>query len=353
VRYRSPGRVNLIGGHVDYHDGIVVSVAIDRAITAEVRPRRDRVISLSSDAFFGDDVTIDVDRRVPVDQIEPRWGRMVGGVVAALAEAGLDTHGFDAALHSTIPAGAGLSSSAALSVLIVTIIADLTGIALDPNEVARFAQRAELLATQMACGIQDPMTIVCGGTIELDCRTLTAVQLVLPDDVDVVVFNSGVARALSESPWASRRAETLDDAERLGLAVLRDATPESVSGSPRARHVVTEIARVEAFTRALTDGDMESAGALMVASHESSRDDFESSIPELDLLVEAATSAGAYGARLTGGGFGGCVVALVPRTAAESVTGATVRAYVDQFDRQPGVMVVHPAPGTGLTSPEG
>jgi galactokinase len=349
-RYRSPGRVNLIGGHVDYHQGVVVTMAIDRGIDAEVTARDDGLVTVASDAFPDSMIALDLSARVDIAAISPDWGRTVGGVIAAMAEAGHEMGGFDAVLRSSLPVGAGLSSSASLGVLLGMIASDLGGAAPDPRELAALAQRAEHLASGVECGIQDPTAIVVGGTIRLDCRDLSVEPVAIPDGTSVVVIDSGVRRSLVDSPWTARRTESFDQASEVGVNVLRDASAKSVAELPRARHVVSEIARAEAFAGALNEGDIATAGALMLASHESSRDDFESSIVELDHLVLGLVDAGAYGARLTGGGFGGCVVALVPTEVEAEIVAAAVASFRSRFDRDARAIVVEAAPGAGLTS---
>lgn len=305
------GRVNLIGGHVDFHDGLVVSMAIDREVRARARPRDDELAVVVSADHDGT-VAVPTDGSVDPRAVEPAWGRLVGGVVRSLVEHGLTLRGADVTVTSTLEAGRGLSSSAAFCLAVGSAVLAVAGRSLPARELAAAAQRAEHVATGVQCGIQDQMTSVMGGVILLDCRDLAVEALPLPHDTAVVVIDSGVVRTLEASPWARRRAESFEDARALGLDVLRDATVEQVAGRPRARHVVDEIARVSRFADALRRGDAEAAGELMTASHGSSRDLWRSSTTELDAIVEDLLARGAYGARLTGGGFGGCVVGLVP-----------------------------------------
>ena len=323
--FRAPGRVNLIGGQVDYHEGPVVAMALDRGIecTATIG---DNEVVITSDAFDGT-VVVDATGRDHPASIEPHWGRLVGGVVRALAEFGRRPVGVRAHVTSTLPIGGGLSSSAAFGVSLTLALADAAQMAIGPLDLAQVAQRAEHLGTGVRCGIQDQMASVQGGVILLDCRTLRVDPLALPDDLAVVVVDSGVGRTLEGSPWAQRRADSFAVAEQLGLQVLRDADPEQVAALPRGRHAVNEMRRVWEFADALGRDDRPTMGDLMLASHASSRDDMECSTPELDLLVECLVDAGAHGARRTGGGFGGCCVAIAETATAETVARQAVARY--------------------------
>jgi galactokinase len=346
-RFRAPGRVNLIGGQVDYHEGLVVSLAIDRDVVVDARPRTDaRVVARSVDL----DGIVDVaaDGSDDPASIRPPWGRPVGGVLRVLAAAGRLPVGADISTSSAVPVGAGLSSSAAFEVAVALALGEVAGFALSGRELARACQEAEHIALGVPCGIQDQLTSVmarAGHAVLLDCRTLEIEHLAIPRDIGIVVVHSGVGRTLEGSPWASRRAESLAVAAQLGLRVLRDATPGQVAGLPRGRHVVSEIARVEAFAAALRAGDVGTLGALLVASHQSSRDDMEVSIPALDTLVECLVAAGAYGARLTGGGFGGCVVALAPAASAAEIAARASAEYRSRTGREPTPWIVAAAAG--------
>ncbi len=347
--YRAPGRVNLIGGQVDYHEGWVVSLAIDRDIVVRASTRPDgRVVARSS--AFDDRVDIRADGRDDPTSTRPAWGRAVAGVTAVLADLGREAVGVDLGITSTLPLGAGLSSSAAFEVAIALALCDAAGFALDGTPLALAAQRAEHVATGVPCGVQDQMASVHGRAdhaLFLDCRTLEVEHLPMPAELGVVVVHSGVARTLEGSPYAQRRAESEAVATDLGLRVLRDATLEQVRDTPRGRHAVTEMTRVREFAAALRVGDLDRLGALMAASHVSSRDDMEVSIPELDHLVECLVGAGAYGARLTGAGFGGCVVALGPAAEAVAIATTAAERYRDRTGLDPMAWIVRGANGAG------
>lgn len=346
---RAPGRVNLIGGQVDYHEGLVVSMAIDRDVRVTAVARADgRVVATSSE--LPGTVDVAADGRDEPAHVEPRWGRTVAGVVRVLAEAGRPPLGADLTITSTVPIGAGLSSSAAFEVAVMHALCDAASFPLAPLDLAAAAQRSEHVATGVPCGVQDQMTAVfgrAGHALAIDCRTLEVSPVPLPDAVRVLVVHSGVPRVLEGSPYAQRRAESLAVATRLGVRALRDATFEQVADEPRGRHAVTEIARVEAFAHALRRGDIDALGPLMLASHASSRDDMEVSTDELDALVDALTDAGALGARLTGAGFGGCVVALVPADSGDDARRRAVAAYEAATGRDATAWWVGAADGAG------
>jgi galactokinase len=345
--FRAPGRVNLIGGQVDYHEGWVVSLAIDRDVAVRARPRDDgRVVARSSD--FDGMVDIAADGTDDPPATRPEWGRAVAGVTQVLAELGREPIGADLEISSTVPVGAGLSSSAAFEVACAAALCDAAGFMLGGTDLALAAQRAEHVATGVPCGIQDQMASVFGRrdhAVFLDCRNLSVEHVAMPTTLSVLVVHSGVQRTLEGSPYAHRRAESEAVAGRLGLRVLRDATFEQVRGIPRGRHAVTEMQRVRAFAEALQAGDHDALGPLMLASHASSRDDMEVSIPELDVLVELLVEGGAYGARLTGAGFGGCVVAIAPVESAGAIAERAADEYRARTGRQPTAWIVRAAGG--------
>jgi galactokinase len=279
-----------------------------------------------------------VDRELQI-AFEAAATTRVPGVGSEWLDALGATPAFEATIESSIPVGAGLSSSAALAVALCLTRAHLRDEPLGGRELALAAQALEQRATGVPCGVMDQMASVFGTTghaLLLDCRSLDVNPIPLPSDVAVVVIHSGVTRLLSGGEYATRRAACEAAAARLGLTSLRDATRSQVASDPFARHVVSENARVLAFVDALRASDMPQCGALMLHSHASLRDDFKVSTPALDELVERAVAHGAYGARLTGAGFGGCVVALVAAARAGALA-----ADLDGW-------VVQPAPGAGM-----
>lgn len=305
---RAPGRVNLIGDHTDYTGGLVLPMAIDRVTEVELDRGVPWVELVSADE--GEPAFIDLGRPQDPATVQPGWARYVAGVVHVLQpdEGGI---GF---VRSDVPIGAGLSSSAALEVAVALAL----GFDGSPLELALACQRAEQLASGVPCGIMDQLTsaaAVEGHAVLVDCRSLDVAPVPVPSEVDVVVVDSGTRRQLATSFYGVRRAQC-EEAETL-IGPLRDATAADVDGIAtdvlrrRARHVVTENQRVLDVATALAAGDVAGAGALMLDSHRSLRDDFEVSTAALDELVEhLASRPGVLGARLTGAGFGGCVVAL-------------------------------------------
>lgn len=316
-RATAPGRVNLIGDHTDYMGGLAMPMAVQLATTID-GVRRDGTIRLRSN-----DVGGTVELALPVEDpatVTPAWGRYVAGVAAEVGRPdGRSAQGLDGVVSSTIPLGSGLSSSAALEVAVALALGD-TG---TPLEIARRCQRAEQLATGVPCGIMDQLASaagVDGAALLMDFSTDAVTPVVLPDDAEWWVLHSGQHRELVGSAYATRRSEC--EAAVVSVGPLPTADPAEIERiddpvvRSRARHVRSECERVTRFAAALAEGDLRAAGALMSDSHRSLRDDFQVSTMALDDLVASllATSR-VLGARLTGAGFGGCVVALtVPGT---------------------------------------
>jgi galactokinase len=307
VRAFAPGRVNLIGDHTDYTGGFVLPMAVHLGTTVEAERSGDRV-RLRSDQEPGEAV-VDLDERQP-QTVEPSWARYVAGVVAEVRP----RTGLRGRIRSTLPVGAGLSSSASLEVAVACAL----GFDGTPLDLARACQRAEQRASGVPCGIMDQLASAAGQAghaLLIDCCALSIRPIRRPGDMDVVAVHSGQARRLTGSAYAERKADC-DEAARL-IGPLRNATVADLTSIDdrrirrRARHVITENARVLAFAAAWQEGDVEIAGEVMEASHASLRDDFEVSTPALDSLVDHLRGTpGVFGARLTGAGFGGCAVAL-------------------------------------------
>jgi galactokinase len=323
--YRAPGRVNLMGDHTDYNEGFVLPMAIDREVVATARPTGSGRVRVSSEQHDGV-VDVAADGSDDPRSARPAWGRLVAGVVAAAAARGRTPVGIEARISSSLPEGSGLSSSAAVEVAVALALADVAGLELTPPEVALLCQEAEHAATGVPSGVMDQLTSMCGvagSALLIDCRSLELEEVPLPSGLAVLAVDSGISRRLEDTPYAERRAACEAAARRVGVRSLRDATLHRVGDDPIARHVVTENARVHATAGALREGDVERAGQLFAESHASLRDDFRVSTPELDVLVEELERAGAYGARLTGAGFGGSVVAICAAEAVGSVAAAT------------------------------
>jgi galactokinase len=350
IAVRAPGRVNLIGDHTDYNDGFCLPLAIDRETTVAGERTADGRIRLRSGVADGD-VDIAADGSAAPATVEPRWGRYVAGIVRALAERGRAPVGFDGVVESTVPPGSGLSSSSALSVASTLALADAAELDLgDRVAVAQIALAGEIAATGVPGGLMDQLASlfgVDGHALLLDCRVNSVTPVLLPSTHAVLIVHSGVERTLAGSAYAERRAACEAVARRLGIPALRDATLDQVADDPIARHVVTENQRVLDFVAALGTKDVNTLGPLLLASHASLRDDYRVSIPELDLLVELLVEHGAIGARLTGAGFGGCVVALVQRNHADDCAAKTVVAYQERTGRAPEAFVVRAVDGAG------
>jgi galactokinase len=317
--------VNLMGDHTDYNDGFVLPMAIDREAVVRARATADGRVRIWSEDHEGE-IDVAADGSDDPRSVRPEWGRLVAGVVRAAAERGRAPVGIEAQISSSVPEGSGLSSSAAVEVACALALTDAAGVDLEHRELARLCQAAEQAATGVPSGIMDQLSSLCGvdgAALLIDCRSLEVEPVPLPPRLAVVAVHSGIARRLEDTAYAERRAACEDAARRLGVAALRDATFEQVRGDPIARHVVTENARVHETAEALRIGDVERAGRLFRESHASLRDDFRVSTDELDLLVAELERAGAYGARLTGAGFGGSVVAICAAERAKKVTAAT------------------------------
>ncbi len=359
-RARAPGRVNLIGEHTDYNEGFVLPFAIDRAVWVAARPRSDRQVHLIA-ADFGEEA------RFALEGLEPGsvrgWAAYPAGVAWALEGAGMRLPGLEAAFAGDVPIASGLSSSAAVEVAFAVTWAALGGYEVPRLELARLCQRAENEFVGVRCGIMDQMAALFGRrgcALLIDCRSLETRTVPIPEEAVILVADSGVRRALAASAYNERRAQCEEAVRRLrarypGIRALRDVTPAQLEAARaelperiyrRARHVVTENERVLQAVAALSRGDLQALGELLNASHESLRDDYEVSAPELDTLVEAARSVpGVYGARLTGAGFGGSILALVRREAVPAAGEAITRAYMDRFGRTPVWFVVTPDEG--------
>ncbi|HEY3670082.1 MAG TPA: galactokinase [Acidimicrobiia bacterium] len=328
----APGRVNLMGDHTDYNDGFVLPLAIDRACTVRVSaPTANGAITAISRQLDGR-VSVPVDGSAEPAAVEPPWGRFVAGVVHVLTERGIAVVPGDLDVDSTVPVGSGLSSSSALAVALTLALGGdgLDGNGLDRVEAARAASAAETAASGVPGGLMDQLASLfgqAGHALLIDCRAVTVTPIPIPASIAVLVVHCGVPRTLVGSEYAARRAECEAVTASLGLDALRDATPEQVRDAPRARHVVAENARVLATADALPRGDLSVLGPLLLASHASLRDDFGVSTPDLDTLVDVLVTSGAAGARLTGAGFGGCVVALAQRNHADDVLAKATLRY--------------------------
>jgi galactokinase len=354
---RAPGRVNLVGEHTDYNEGFVLPMAIDRAAWIAFRPRPDGRVHLFS-LQFGEATEFDLGG---LSKTGPAWAQYVKGVAWSLGEDGQALRGFEGVLAGDVPIGAGLSSSAAVELAAARALAASSGLAWEPKAMALRAQRAENSWVGMKCGIMDQLAsaaAVAGSALLIDCRSLDTTLVPLPPAASVVVLDTSTRRALVDSAYNERRAQCEEAARGLGVTALRDVTPEELAGSVvaleatvrrRARHVVSENARTLAAAEAMRSGDAAALGRLLDASHKSLREDFEVSSPALEAMVACAQSDGAaYGARLTGAGFGGCAVALVHRAEAEAFSARVQAAFRERTGLTPQAYVCQPAAGASL-----
>ncbi len=330
----APGRVNLIGEHTDYNGGFVLPAAIPQRTRVVAAARPDRTVRLWSAQFPDQGVHTFVLGK------EEKTGRWIDYVMGMTRVLGPDVGGFDARIESDVPVGSGLSSSAALEIAIGRVLRQLFALAVDDVELARAGQRAENEFVGAPVGIMDQMACSLADTtaaLFLDTRSLQHERVPIPADAALVVIDSGVSHDHAVGAYAVRRRECTEAARQLGIDELRDVVnPETVEQLPsplnrRARHVVTENARVLRTVAALRAGDCSGVGRLFAESHSSMRDDFEISIPAIDTLVQLAAGVqGVYGARLTGGGFGGSIVALTDAARAQDAAAEIVVAYSKQ-----------------------
>ncbi len=327
----APGRINLIGEHTDYNDGWVLPTVAPQRTRVALGPRHDdtvRVASPAVDPGVGE-------FRLGAEHRGAGWLDYVQGVTAVLAREGHRVAGVDVAIESDVPVGAGLSSSAALEVALLRALREAFALALDDVAVARLAQRAEVEFVGARVGIMDQFAASLGrrgSAVLLDTRTLVHRRVPLPREAELVVIDSGVRHRHVAGGYNVRRAECEQASALLGVSTLRDVRLGDEGALPppldrRVRHVVSENARVLETVAALEAGRLDHAGLLFTASHRSQRDDFEVSVPEVDRLVAAAIRhPDVYGARLTGGGFGGAIVALVRAGRGPAVGAAVVAA---------------------------
>ncbi|WP_066948498.1 galactokinase [Streptomyces lushanensis] len=361
--WAAPGRVNLIGEYTDFNDGFVMPLALPHRAVAAVSRRRDRILRLHSA-----DVTQGV-VQLDIAALEPRsvtgWAAYPAGVVQALREAGHPVTGADVHLVSTVPSGAGLSSSAALEVVVALALNDLYGLGLTRPELALLAQRAENAFVGVPCGIMDQMAAACcteGHALHLDTRDLSQRQV--PFDpaaqgLRLLVVDTRVRHALGDGAYAARRAACEAGARALGVRALRDipyarlpAALERLAGAGQGeevrrcvRHVVSDDHRVERTIALLDADDLRAVGPVLTEGHASLRDDLRVSCPELDLAVTTAVTSGALGARMTGGGFGGSAVVLAEEPDTEAVTEAITEAFAASGFTPPRVFPAAPSTG--------
>jgi galactokinase len=361
---RAPGRVNLIGEHTDYNDGYVLPMALERDTIVLAAPNGSRTMNWISTSVDASRVSIDLTQGIESGPPH-HWSNYPRGVVAGFLNTGRAVGGFDAMVYSTIPIGGGVSSSAALEVATATLLEAILGEQLDPVDKALLCQRAEHEYAGVPCGIMDQFISTLAQRdhlMLLDCRSREPEQIRFADSsVSVLIINSNVKHSLGSSQYPVRRAQCEVAAKHFGAPSLRDVTREQLEDAcnaldsviyRRARHVSGEIERTVEMAKRIHARDWPGAGQLMYESHESLQHDFEVSSPELDAIVESARrvglQGGVYGCRMTGGGFGGCAVALIETSAEAQITQALTDDYLAFRGMKPTIFSSRPAQGAGL-----
>lgn len=363
----APSRVNLIGEHIDYCDGFVLPLAIDRHIIIAAAPNGTSQANITSTLFPGKPAMIMLDE--PPLMGEPKWANYFRGVLDGFRLKDLwPLPGFDAVIHSNIPLGAGLSSSAAIEVAAATLVEGLLGIEINPTNKALLCQRAEQKFAGVPCGIMDQFTSVFAEedhAVLIDCRSQKAQPIPLADTtVEVIIADTKIQHELSDGSYANRRKQTEIALMILGKDSWREVSMADLEAGKnnmsevvyrRARHVVTEIDRTQQAAMALARGKMDVVGGLMEASHLSLRDDFEVSCKELDIMVEGAwaigTAGGVLGSRMTGAGFGGSTVTLARSDQAKAVMKQMSKHYKDATGIEPHIFASKAAAGAKVVEP--
>ncbi len=353
---RAPGRVNLIGEHTDYNDGFVLPMAIDREVRLALRPRQDGKVRIYS-------LDLGVESAFELHSLTPGsdWIEYPKGVAHQLIKEGFKLQGFDAVMTGNVPRGAGLSSSAAVELAIARAFAAVSGFEWDAVRMAKTAQKAENDWVGVKCGIMDQMaSAACkeGFALFLDCRSLDIKHAPLPQGVSVVIMDTSTRRGLVDSAYNERRSQCEEAALWFGVQALRDVSVDEFHRKQagmsdvvmrRARHIVSENARVLEAVDVMQKGNVKRLGELFNASHDSLRDDFEVTNDALNLIVDCAREqSGCYGARMTGAGFGGCAVALVEEEKAEAFTESVMAAYGQRSGLEAAIYVCKPSEGASI-----
>ncbi len=359
ILVRAPGRVNLIGEHTDYNDGFVLPMAIDREVMIALRPREDETIRLYS-------LDLETESAFELSSLvrEGDWIEYPKGIAYELLKAGFKLKGFDAIMTGDVPRGAGLSSSAAVELAIARAFSAVSGFEWNAPAMAKLAQKAENEWVGVNCGIMDQMaSAACkeGFALFLDCRSLEIQHAPLPKGVSVVILDTSTRRGLVDSAYNERRSQCEEAASWFGVKALRDVSVEEFNkrskdglnalAAKRAKHIVTENARVLEAIEVMKAGNVKRLGELFNASHDSLRDDFEVTNDALNIMVDCAREQkGCYGARMTGAGFGGCAVALVNEANAAEFVNAVSKAYKQKSSMEAAVYVCKPSQGASLIS---
>ncbi|OAT77404.1 galactokinase [Mangrovibacter phragmitis] len=358
---QAPGRVNLIGEHTDYNDGFVLPCAIDYQTVISCAPRDDRIVRVIAADYDNQRDEFSLDEPI-LSHPDQQWSNYVRGVVKHLQKRNNGFGGADLVISGNVPQGAGLSSSASLEVAVGKVFQQLYHLPLDGAQLALNGQEAENQFVGCNCGIMDQLISALGKhdhALLIDCRSLGTKAVPMPKGVAVIIINSNFKRTLVGSEYNTRREQCETGARFFTQKALRDvslATFNAVAHeldpivAKRVRHVLTENERTLAAANALADGDLQKMGELMAASHASMRDDFEITVPQIDTLVDIVKAAigDKGGVRMTGGGFGGCVVALVPETLVDDVRQAVASQYEAKTGIKETFYVCKPSEGAGL-----
>ena len=357
---QAPGRVNLIGEHTDYNDGFVLPCAIDYQTVIACAPRDDRTVRVIAADYANQTDEFSLDSPITSHDTQ-QWSNYVRGVVKHLQQRNNAFGGADLLISGNVPQGAGLSSSASLEVAVGTVFQQLYHLPLDGAQIALNGQEAENQFVGCNCGIMDQLISALGKkdhALLIDCRTLGTKAVSMPKGVAVVIINSNFKRTLVGSEYNTRREQCETGARFFQRPALRDVTLQEFNAvaheldpvvAKRVRHVLTENARTVEAASALEKGDLQRMGELMAESHASMRDDFEITVPQIDTLVEIvkATIGNKGGVRMTGGGFGGCIVALVPEELVDTVQQAVAREYEAKTGIKETFYVCKPSQGAG------
>ncbi|MDD9156772.1 galactokinase [Aliivibrio sp. S4TY2] len=358
---QAPGRVNLIGEHTDYNDGFVLPCAINYQTVVAAAKREDNIVRVVSVDYGNETDEFDITQEI-IFQENKMWANYIRGVVKCLIGRGFEFKGADISVSGNVPQGAGLSSSAALEVVIGQTFKELYNLNISQAEIALNGQQAENEFVGCNCGIMDQMISAEGNenhAMLLDCRSLETTAVSMPEDMSVVIINSNKKRGLVDSEYNTRREQCEEAARIFGVKALRDVSIEEFNAkaheldemvAKRARHVITENDRTEEAAKVLASGDMKRMAVLMEESHASMRDDFEITVKEVDALVDIVKNVIGKegGVRMTGGGFGGCIVALVPPVLVDEVKAAVEELYETATGLKESIYVCQAKNGAGL-----
>lgn len=358
---QAPGRVNLIGEHTDYNDGFVLPCAINYQTVVAAAKRDDNIVRVVSVDYGNETDEFDITQEITFQE-NKMWANYIRGVVKCLIGRGFEFKGADISVSGNVPQGAGLSSSAALEVVIGQTFKELYNLNISQAEIALNGQQAENEFVGCNCGIMDQMVSAEGNenhAMLLDCRSLETTPVAMPEDMSVVIINSNKKRGLVDSEYNTRREQCEEAARIFGVKALRDVSIEEFNAkaheldemvAKRARHVITENDRTEEAAKVLASGDMKRMAVLMAESHASMRDDFEITVKEVDALVDIVKNVIGEngGVRMTGGGFGGCIVALVPPVLVDEVKAAVEELYETATGLKESIYVCQAKNGAGL-----